>query len=144
MRQAYLLRGPITARVRVAEGQPARITVKAPRADGGRFEWEWPVPGALARALLRLPLPRVEKVRSRAQRLDVDVLCWPPGIVLVELELEPHELLDLCDPAARARAMEAHRPPWVRAWRDVTDDPHYTNAQLARRMSRERPGSLSR
>jgi CYTH domain-containing protein len=133
MRQAYLLRGPATLRVRQAEGGPARMTVKAPHPGGGRFEWEWRVSGALTRALLRLPLPRVEKTRARSGRLEVDVLSWPPGIVLVELELDRGEPFDLTDPAARARLMEAHRPGWVRAWRDVTDDPAYTNARLARR-----------
>jgi len=131
MEQAYLLRGRVTARVRVAEGKPARATVKAPWRDG-RLEWEWRVPDGVAHALLRLPLPRVEKTRRREGRLDVDALTWPPGIVLVELELAPDEGPDLRDAAARAALMESHRPAWVRAWHDVTDDPDYTNARLAR------------
>jgi CYTH domain-containing protein len=133
IRQAYLLRGPVTARVRVTDGAGARITVKAPRAAGGRFEWELPVPAALGRALLRLSLPRIEKTRLRAGRLEIDRLTWPPGIVLVELELRPEEGLDLRDPTARARLALAHRPDWVQAWQDVTNDPLYTNARLARR-----------
>lgn len=132
MEQAYLLRGPVTARVRVAEGKGARMTVKAPRGDG-RFEWEWRVPGAVAHALLRLPLPRVRKTRRREGRLEVDTLTWPPDVVLVELELEAGEGPDLRDAPARVAFMEAHRPAWVRAWHDVTDDPDYTNARLARR-----------
>ena len=132
MQQAYLLRGPLTARVRVAAGKGARMTVKAPYRDG-RLEWEWRVPDVVARALLWLPLPRVEKSRRREGRLEVDVLRWPPGIVLVELELAPGEGPDLRDAVARAALMETHRPPWVRAWHDVTDDPNYTNARLARR-----------
>jgi CYTH domain-containing protein len=135
MEQVYLLRGRVTARVRRAEGRPARFTLKAPCGDG-RFEWELPVPGALARALLRLPLPRVAKHRRREGRLEVDQLDWPPGLVLVELELAPGEGPSLRDVAARARFMEAHRPAWVRAWHDVTDDPAYTNARLARRRPR--------
>ena len=135
MEQAYLLRGPITARVRVAEGKGARMTVKAPRGDG-RWEWEWPVPAAFARALLRLRLPCVRKTRLREGRLEVDSLAWPPGIVLVELELADGEGPDLRDAAARVAFMEPHRPAWVRAWHDVTDDPAYTNARLARRAPR--------
>jgi CYTH domain-containing protein len=132
MEQAYLLRGPMTARVRVAEGRGARMTVKAPRGDG-RFEWEWRVPDAVAHALLRLPLPRVRKTRRREGRLEVDTLTWPQGVVLVELELADGEGPDLRDAPARVAFMEAHRPAWVRAWYDVTDDPDYTNARLARR-----------
>ena len=48
---------------------------------------------------------------------------------LVIVSMDTH----LASAAARARFMEAHRPAWVRAWRDVTDDPGYTNARLARR-----------
>ena len=139
--QVYLLRGRATARVRLAPGGRASATVKLPRAEG-RFEWECRVPTWLARALLRLPLPRVEKTRRREGRLEVDRLNWPPGIVLVELELAPGEGPDLRDAAARARFIEAHRPPWVRSWCDVTDDPAYTNARLAR--PRRRASSRSR
>jgi CYTH domain-containing protein len=132
LEQAYFLRGPVTARVRSGEAKGPRVNVKAPWRDG-RLEWEWRLPEALARALLRLPLPRVVKTRRREGRLDVDRLEWPSGIVLVELELAPGEGPDLRNAAARARAMEAHRPAWVRAWHDVTDDPAYTNARLAKR-----------
>jgi CYTH domain-containing protein len=132
LEQAYLLRGPITARVRIAEGKPARCNVKLPAAEG-RHEFEWRLPERIARALLRLPLPRVEKQRRREGRLEVDRLTWPVDVVLVELELRDGEGPDLRDVEARRRFMEAHRPPWVRAWHDVTDDPAYTNARLARR-----------
>lgn len=135
MVQGYLLRGRLTARVRLTEGVGARLTVKVPAGDGRR-EWEWWLPEPLARALLRLPLPSVVKMRQRQGRLEVDRLEWPAAIVLIELELAPHEGPDLRDAAARARFMEAHRPPWVRAWSDVTDDPDYTNARLARRRPR--------
>jgi|SRR5690606_5502487 len=132
MEQAYLLRGPMTVRVRTGEPEGARFNVKLP-APEGRREYQWPLPGWLARALLRLPLPRIEKTRLRAGRLEIDRLSWPCEIVLVELELHDGEGPDLRDAAARGRFMEAHRPPWVRAWHDVTDDPDYTNARLARR-----------
>jgi hypothetical protein len=49
------------------------------------------------------------------------------------LELADGEGPDLRDAPARVAFMEAHRPAWVRAWYDVTDDPAYTNARLARR-----------
>lgn len=130
--QAYVLRGRVTARVRIDEQKGARVTVKWPAREG-RHEFEWPLPDALARALVKLPLPIVEKTRCCDGRLEVDRLSWPPGVVLVELELGPGEGPDLRDAAARQAFMEAHRPAWVRAWRDVTDDPDSTNARLARR-----------
>jgi CYTH domain-containing protein len=132
MEQAYLLRGRVTARVRKTRGKGSKAGVKLPFRDG-RLEWEWRLPGAIARALLALPLARVVKTRTRSGRLEIDVLEWPPGIVLIELELATGEGPDLRDAAARLRFMEPHRPAWVRAWRDVTDDPDYTNARLARR-----------
>jgi len=132
MEQAYLLRGRATARVRVGEEKGARFNVKLPAAEG-RHEFQWPLPERLARALLRLPLPRIEKTRRREGRLEVDHLSWPEDIVLVELELRDGEGPDLRDVEARRRFMETHRPAWVRAWHDVTDDPAYTNARLARR-----------
>lgn len=130
--QAYLLRGKATARVRLSEGRPASFTMKLPAAEG-RHEFACPLPEALARAILRLPLARVEKTRREEGRLEVDRLHWPADLVLVELELRAGEGPDLRDADARRRFMEAHRPPWVRAWHDVTDDPAYTNARLARR-----------
>ncbi len=130
--QAYLLRGRTTVRVRVDEEKGARMTVKWPAREG-RHEFEWRLPGSLARAVLRLPLPIVEKTRLCEGRLEIDRLSWPAGFVLVELELEVGEGPDLHDLAARQAFMAAHRPSWVHAWRDVTDDPDYTNARLARR-----------
>jgi CYTH domain-containing protein len=132
--QAYLLRGRTTARIRLDEEQGARLTVKWPATEG-RHEFEWPLPEALARAVLRLPLPLVEKTRRWDGRLEVDRLAWPAGVVLAELELAAGEGPDLRDPAARQVFMAAHRPAWVRAWHDVTDDPAYTNARLARRRT---------
>jgi len=139
MVQGYLLRGRATARVRIGEARGARFTVKLPAAEG-RHELDWPVPERLARALLRLPLPRVEKLRRREGRLEIDRVLWPEALVLVELELRDGEGPDLRDVEARRAFMEAHRPPWVRAWHDVTDDPDYTNARLARRRPRAARG----
>ncbi len=130
--QGYLWRRLATLRIRLTEGREARLTVKTRRGDG-RNEWEWSVPAWLGRALLALPLPRVEKTRLQAGRLEIDRLSWPEPIVLCELELGPGEGPDLRDAAARARWMEDHRPDWVEVWEDVTDDPAYTNARLARR-----------
>lgn len=133
--QAYLLRGKVTLRVRLLAGGPARLTLKAPRSEG-RFEWECAIPVPLARALLALPLPRVEKTRHREGELEVDRVAWPERMVLVECELAKGAGPDLRDATARRAWMEARRPDWVVAWEDVTDDPRFTNARLARRRPR--------
>lgn len=130
--QAYLLRGRATLRVRLVEGAQAWLTLKLPGREG-RFEWQRRVPVALARALLALPLPRVEKTRLRQDGLEIDRLHWPERLVLCEWELAPGEGPDLRDAAGRSGWMEARRPAWVEDWHDVTDDPDYTNAALARR-----------
>lgn len=130
--QAYLLRRPLSLRARVLDGREGWITLKAPRAEG-RFEWEIAAPAALARWAARLGLPRVEKLRRVEGDLEVDVYRWPRRLVVCECELAAGQGPDLRDAAARAGWMEARRPAWVRAWRDVTDDGAYTAAALARR-----------
>lgn len=130
--QGYLLRRPVSLRVRLVDGRSARVTLKAPRAEGRR-EWEADLPAALARWLVALPLPRVEKQRRREGDLDVDVYSWPVSLVVCECELPPGGGPDLRDAEARGRWMEARRPAWVRSWRDVTDQPGMTAAALARR-----------
>jgi CYTH domain-containing protein len=52
------------------------------------------------------------------QVLEIDVFEVPPGLVLVEVELErDDEPVDL--------------PDWLGEWREVTGDPEYLNANLA-------------
>ena len=51
LEQAYLLRFPATLRVRLVEGQGARLTLKWPRREGNH-EWEIALPLRLAKALL--------------------------------------------------------------------------------------------
>jgi CYTH domain-containing protein len=133
--QGYLLRRPASLRVRLIDDSHARVTLKLPRSEG-RFEWEVPIPASLARVLLALPLPRVAKHRRLEGRLEVDSYRWPRPLIICECELEAGEGPDLRDAAARSRFMEEHRPEWVRAWKDVTDDPTMTAASLARRPSR--------
>lgn len=135
--QAYLLRRP-ALRIRLQEDGLAWLTLKLARSEGGgsRREWECRLPAPLARLLLRLPFPRVEKTRQRLGELIVDRVRWPRPMVLCEYELRPECTLDVSDPEARAAFMEARRPPWVESWHDITDDPGLTAAALARR----RPG----
>ena len=134
MVQGYLLRGRLTARVRLIDGCEGWLALKAPRYEGRR-EWECRVPVRLARWLLALPLPRVEKLRAADGDLEIDQYSWPPGLVVVECELDAGAGPDLRDRDACSAWMEARRPAWVKTWRDVTSDPSMTAARLARRRA---------
>jgi adenylate cyclase len=57
------------------------------------------------------------------QTLEVDVFAAPPGLVLLEVELESED-----------EAVEL--PAWATGARDVSDDPAYANASLARQLGR--------
>jgi CYTH domain-containing protein len=134
MVQGYLLRGRLSARVRLIDGHEAWLTLKVPGREGRR-EWERRVPVWLARWLLAFRLPQVEKLRAVDGDLEIDQYTWPPGLVVVECELSEGAGPPLRDREACSAWMEARRPGWVKAWRDVTSDPSMTAAKLARRRS---------
>ena len=123
-RQGYLCTDPErTVRVRIG-GDTAILAIKG-RGDGlSRPEYEFPIPASEAVTLLdRLCLqPLVEKVRylvpfaGLTWEID-EFLGANAGLVLAEVELEhPDQVVSL--------------PPWV--GREVTGDPRYYNAWLAR------------
>lgn len=123
-RQGYLCTDPErTVRVRIG-GDTAILAIKG-RGDGlSRPEYEFPIPPGEAATLLDgLCLqPLVEKVRylvpfaGLTWEID-EFLGVNAGLVLAEVELEhPDQPVPL--------------PPWV--GREVTGDPRYYNAWLAR------------
>lgn len=126
-RQGYLGLGEgalCTVRVRIA-GERAFLTIKGPSAGGARDEYEYPIPAPDAEELLaRLCAgAQIEKIRHRvpfADRIwEVDEFSGANApLVVAEVELERIDA-------------EVALPPWV--GREVTDDPRYTNAALARR-----------
>jgi CYTH domain-containing protein len=68
----------------------------------------------------RRPVRKVRHVVSYGhQVLEIDVFETPPGLVLVEVELA-HDDEDV------------KLPDWLGEWREVTGDPAYLNANLAR------------
>jgi CYTH domain-containing protein len=123
-RQGYLCSAPDrVVRVRTAGGE-GFLTVKGATEGITRLEYEYRIPVADADELLdRLcPRPLIEKTRYRvpwAGRVwEVDVFEGEnEGLVLAEVEL----------PSADA-AVEL--PPWAGA--EVSEDPRYYNANLAR------------
>ncbi|WP_237217041.1 CYTH domain-containing protein [Falsiroseomonas oryziterrae] len=129
MRQGYLAAGGPdlpSVRVRLA-GAEAMLTVKGPGAKV-RAEFEYPVPVADAERMLTLsPLAVLSKTRWEIEHeghiWTVDEFDAPAalkGLVLAEVELDAEEV----DPPL---------PPWVGA--EVTHDPRFTNAALARALS---------
>ena len=131
MRQGYLVTGPpVSVRVRVAGGS-ARLTLKKAATGTGnlvRHEFEYPVPLEEAEAMLGSLAEGglVEKTRYRVPCegfvFEVDVFHGEnAGLVVAELELS-------------APDQPFPRPPWL--GEEVTGDPRYLNAALARRPYR--------
>lgn len=129
LRQGYLSSAPQrTVRVRL-EGRRGTLTVKGLTRGAARAEFEYGIPAKDAVALLALcPPPLLEKTRRRirfAGRVwDVDEFHGRhAGLVVAEVEL----------PRADAKVA---LPPW--AGKEVTGDPRYFNANLARARSTPR------
>lgn len=131
LRQGYLCTGgDASVRVRLLDEREARLTIKSQPTPGltgqalTRGEFEYPVPAADARALLRLCSGQViDKVRHRVpaghgRTWEIDVFAGAhAGLVLAEIELG-------------AVGEEVALPAWI--GREVTDDPAYGNEALFR------------
>lgn len=133
IRQAYLcVDSPASVRVRIVNEGSAKLTVKAESnpVTGvlSRAEFEYAVPLDDALAMLDLRVGGiVEKVRhsvpaENGRTWEVDEFSGPlAGLVLAEIELSRED-------------EEIALPGWID--REVTDDPRYANAALARRLAR--------
>ncbi len=126
LRQGYLADGAdakATVRVRVTD-DAAFLTIKGTTPGIRRSEYEYPIPLADAQAMLRELVMHsvVDKtrhwVRSGGRLWEVDLFAGEnEGLVMAELELgSEHETFEL--------------PVW--AGKDVSEDPRYYNANLAR------------
>jgi len=127
--QAHLMQGYLadgdkaTVRIRVTD-DAACLTIKGPTVGIRRSEYEYPIPLADARTMLRdlAVYPAIDKmryqVRSGGHLWELDLFAGEnAGLVLAELELDSeHEPFEL--------------PSW--AGEDVSDDPRYYNVNLAR------------
>jgi len=128
-RQGYLAATErCTVRIR-SDGGRAWLTIKRPTAGIARAEFEYAVPSAegdeiLATLCLQPPLEKTRhRVRHGAHLWEVDVFHGEnDGLVLAEVELSSVD-----------EAFEL--PRWVGT--EVSDDPRYRNAALARRPYRD-------
>lgn len=122
--QAYITQSKKAhVRVRIVDGNSALLTIKDSVAGRVRREFEYPIPLEDARAMLALRTGcLIEKTRKlvRLNGLVWEIDCFGgalEGLVLAEVELdEPEQALTL--------------PGWLGP--EVTDDPRYYNAALAR------------
>jgi len=128
-RQGYLLARPdCTIRVRVM-GDQGYLTIKGPPQGLARPEYEYPLPVVEANELLDsfCPTLRVEKCRHLREHAghtwEVDeFLGENAGLVMAEVELErPDEPVQF--------------PAWIGV--EVSGDPRYQNASLAKRPYRD-------
>jgi adenylate cyclase len=124
IRQAYLALTPtISLRVRTVGKGKAYLTIKSARSEVSRSEFEYPIPTADARALMKLRTGRLIKkrrhvVKSGKSNFEIDVFKGDHrGLVLAEIEL------------SRSRS-RFDRPDWL--GKDVTDNKRYYNANLAK------------
>lgn len=124
IQQFYLTTdGRSSVRVRIKESQRALLTIKAAGSGLARAEFEYEIPFQDASAMMSLAEGTViEKVRHTVPFADhqweVDVFRGTHcGLIIAELELDCAD----CTPAM---------PTWI--GREVTHDPRYYNAQLAR------------
>lgn len=123
MRQGYLSEGALTTiRVRIAAAR-AWLTIKGGAEHGVRPEFEYEIPVAEAEAMLALCSGEVvEKVRHcvphAGHTWEIDVFAGAnQPLITAEVELDaPDEVVEM--------------PPWI--GREVTGEPRYLNASLAR------------
>lgn len=122
--QGYLADGPLaTVRARI-KGDLAYLTIKGATSGISRSEYEYRIPVEDAEAMLReMAISSViEKVRYRVrvgrQIWDLDVFAGEnQGLVMAEIELD-------------AEDADFQLPDW--AGEEVSDDPRYFNAALAK------------
>lgn len=125
LQQAYLaLDGKAAVRVRISGADQAFLTVKSNEAGIARDEFEYEIPVADARAMMALSV--TAPIDKQRYTVTVDGMVWEidefaganAGLVIAEIELP-------------AEDTPFTKPDW--AGKDVTDEPRYYNAALARK-----------
>ena len=134
IRQGYLTRnGSMSLRIRLVDGVRAKLTIKSPVSEIRRLEFEYEIPMADGTALLGLREGGViaklrHKIPWHGMFWEIDVFQGENrGLVIAEIEL-PHEDTIF------------EKPDWL--GREVTSDPRYSNAHLAKMPFRGWPGPL--
>ena len=130
LEQVYLAGDPPGRRVRRTEDADGRVEHRLTRKERLRDfafrEEEAVIDADEFQALLQEADPARRQIRKTrhvvphgTQKLEIDVFEVPAGLVLLEVELATDdEVVEL--------------PDWIGEWLDVTGDPTYLNANLAR------------
>ena len=120
LRQAYIVPGPLSVRIRTGEGRGPVLTCKS-GTGVRRREVETVVPDDVAEALFEAAEDRVvEKVRHRLGPWELDRFLGPlDGLVLLEIELDGEDE-PIPDP-----------PEGVAMLREVTHDNRFVSSELA-------------
>ncbi|NCC98095.1 MAG: CYTH domain-containing protein [Bacteroidia bacterium] len=120
--QAYLAKDGCTLRVRIAETK-AFITIKGPTVGCSRKEFEYEIPMADAKDLMKLALyPPIVKIRYKQEiggkiwEID-EFIDSNEGLIVAEIELNSEQESFIM-------------PEWVD--QEVTSDKRYTNASLSK------------
>jgi adenylate cyclase len=128
LRQAYLSTDPDrVVRVRMADDE-AWLTIKGRPKGAARAELEYPIP--LDDALAMLELAKGAVIEKRRYRIEHEGFVWEVdeflglnrGLIVAEIEVEDAGDFD--------RAL-AKPPAWL--GREVSEDPRFSNAELALR-----------
>jgi CYTH domain-containing protein len=130
LEQVYLADPPPGRRIRRIEHADGTVEHRLTRKERLRafafHEEEQRITASRYEALLheadadRRPIRKTRHVVPHGlQLLEIDVFDEPPGLVLVEVELSSDD-----EPVTL--------PGWLGPWREVTGDPRYFNANLAR------------
>lgn len=123
--QGYITSGPSSATVRARLlGEQGFLTIKGPTQNMSRPEFEYEIPAADAEYLIE-NLCGDRLVSKKRYTLEVNGMTWEidefaglnEGLIVAEIELESED-------------QSFSRPAWLGA--EVTFDPRYTNAVLAR------------
>ncbi|MGD2132667.1 MAG: CYTH domain-containing protein [Maricaulaceae bacterium] len=124
IRQAYLASGDgAEVRIRITNGSRAQLAVKTRRTKLSRDEFEYDIPLADAEALL--PARLGEVIDKRRHEVEIDGAIWE-----VDVYAGPLEGLVTAEIELTSESQKIDPPPWLGA--EVTGDPRYANATLAR------------
>ena len=123
LRQGYLSgTGAVTVRVRTIDDAHGLLTIKGGGSALARSEFEYEVPIADARALLRMS--RGSIIEKRRHHLEL-----APGEWVVDEFAGRHKGLVLAEVELPRPDLPLELPPW--AGIEVTSDPHFYNHALA-------------
>jgi len=113
-----------SVRVRIV-GRSAALNIKSAAAGACRSEYEYAIPPADAQRMLDLFVPQRALIEKTRYCIEYKGFCWEidefhgsnQGLVVAEIELERED-------------QSFEKPAWI--GEEVTDDPRYYNANLAR------------